>query len=70
MGPFPGFMGFQAMSNNHMKSPLEGLFGKPRFPQDDIPPNMADIIGTLSKMTIQVSSFILTLYCICTTFIT
>lgn len=53
MNPFQNFMGFPGMSNNQMKSPLEALFGKPRFPQEDIPPNMADIIGTLSKMAVQ-----------------
>ncbi|XP_052789309.1 nonsense-mediated mRNA decay factor SMG7-like [Mya arenaria] len=50
MGPFSGFMG---MPGNQLKSPLESLFGKPRFPTDDLPPNMADIVGSLSKMTVQ-----------------
>lgn len=53
MNPFQGFVGYPGMSNNHMKFPLESLFGKPRFTPDDIPPNMADIIGTLSKMAVQ-----------------
>lgn len=54
MSPFQGYMGFPPMSNNNMKSPLEGLFGKPKFSPEDIPQNMADIIGTLSKMAVQV----------------
>lgn len=62
MSPFQGGMGYPPMSTNNMKSPLEGLFGKPKFAQEDIPQNMAEIIGTLSKMAIQVgftcSSFI------------
>lgn len=51
MNPFQGMMSLTA---NHMKSPLESLFGKPRFPPEEIPPNMADLIGTLSKMAVQV----------------
>ena len=54
MNQFPGFMGFPGLPGNQMKSPLDGIFGKPRFSADEIPPNMADIIGTLSKMAIQV----------------
>ncbi|KAL4219606.1 Protein smg7 [Mactra antiquata] len=53
MSPFQGFVGFPPMSNNNMKSPLDGLFGKPKFTQEDIPQNMAEIIGTLSKMAVQ-----------------
>jgi len=52
MGPFSGYMGMPP--GNQTKSPLESLFGKPRFTGEDIPPNMSDIIGTLSKMTVQV----------------
>jgi len=49
MNPFQ-----MGMTSNHMKSPLDGLFTKSRFAHEDIPPNMADLIGTLSKMAIQV----------------
>lgn len=43
------------LSGNHMKSPLDSLFGKPRYQgQEEIPPNIADLIGTLSKMAVQV----------------
>ena len=54
INPFPGLMGLEGMGMNRYKSPLEALFGKPRFQQEEIPPNMADIIGTLTKMGMQV----------------
>lgn len=53
INPFPGLMGLEGMGMNRYKSPLEALFGKPRFPQEEIPPNMADLIGTLTKMGMQ-----------------
>ena len=56
INPFPGLMGLENMSMNRYKSPLEALFGKPRFPQEEIPPNMADLIGTLTKMGMQVNN--------------
>ena len=54
INPFPGLMGLEGMGMNRYKSPLEALFGKPQFQQEEIPPNMADIIGTLTKMGMQV----------------
>ena len=54
MNPFPGLMGLQDMGMNRYKSPLEALFGKPRFPQEELPPNMGDLIGQLAKMGMQV----------------
>ena len=54
INPFPGLMGLQDMGMNRYKSPLEALFGKPRFPQEELPPNMGDLIGTLAKIGMQV----------------
>ncbi|XP_052246547.1 nonsense-mediated mRNA decay factor SMG7-like isoform X17 [Dreissena polymorpha] len=50
MNTLPGFLG---LPGNQMKSPLESLFGKPRFPHEDLSSNMAEILGTISKMNMQ-----------------